>query len=689
MMKKIYISMVLFLSLAVPASAAAIGNVQIGGTVEGGVLNADVNSKDGGRFEEFRDMDDRFVATLHLDLEKNSYFLRMDAEDLASDNRAIDFNGGDYGKFAYTLYYNEMPHNYSYDAKSFFQGLGTDRLTAPTNPLNNDPWETSTATWSTFDYSVQHKKYGAEVEISLLSPFFITVGAERREQEGTRPYSVRENIEVPYPVSFETDNLNVKFGYLKRNVSASLSGYVSSFTNNNKFMYWEDPSPSGSSAANIPQNSVLDPDNDYYRLSGDLSWRGLPLQSTVALSAGLAKLKNSVSAGDYNVSASTIGSTFSALNQTSFDGEINYNSFSLTAVSLPVEKLNTRLYYRYTAKDNDSSRIYYNSTSGDNAKELLSYNRQTAGIEAGYRLPFKTRAAAGYEYMTIDRSTEAKSYTNGSTTFYRYDNAESTTDNMVFVKLKNTSLAWLTAKLKYKHLERDSDYTEDYNSSQYSARFDVLDKSVNEWKLGFEVYPLNSLDFGLDFTYKKTDYDDNRDSRTEDIRKNIYADVSWHPVRKVTISSFAGVETVETDANRITNLDTSPVYAQTIDDKFWTFGVALNVPDIIRKLSLDVSWRYQDFDGSVQFDNSLTNTSLVDIDDSDDSTKKTLEAKAVYAINPHLSVTLSYLYEKYKYRDIGFNNYQYILNGVDYYSGLYANPDYEANAGYLLLTYKL
>lgn len=688
MMKKIYLSMVLFLSFAVPSMAASTGDVQVQGMVEGGVRGVDVNSKDSAKFQEFRDIDDDVLATLQLDLQKSSYFLKMDAVSPGSDDESMDINGGDYGKFEYTLYYDEMPHNYSFNAISFYRGIGTDRLVAPSNPLNDDDWESSTATWSTFDYTVQHRKYGGEITISLPSSLFISAGVEHRDQEGTRPYSVRENVEVPYPVSFDMDNLNLKIGYLTKNMSASLSGYLSSFTNNNKSLYWEDPNPSGSDPANIPQNAVLDPDNDYFKLSGDFSWRGLPLKSALALSAGYATLENSVSASRYNVSEATIGSDFVTLNRTKFEGDIGYTSFSASVVSRPIQKLNTRLYYRYIEKDNDSTRIFYDADEGDNAKELLSYDKNTIGVEAGYRLPYRTRVEAGYEYMDTDRSTESSSYTNGTTRFYRYDVAESTTDDSVFVKLKNRYLDRLTARLKYKHLERDTDYASVYNSSQHVTRFDVAGKTVNEWKLGFQVYPLDGLDFGLDYTYRETDYEDVRDSRTKDTRNNIYLDASWHAFQKATISTFVGVEDVETDANRITDLEATPVYAQTIEDDFWTFGVALNVPDVINNLSLDFSWQYQDADGHVTFDNSVTGTSLVDISDSDDYTRKTLEAKAVYAINPNLSVTMRYLFEKYTFSDIGYMNYQNIL-GSDYYSGAYANQDYEANVGYLLLTYKL
>jgi len=689
MMKKVYTA-VLFLSLAAPGAAAAANEVEVQGMVEGGVQGVDVRSNNSAKFQEFRDLDDGFIGMLQLDVLKGSYFLRLDAVNPGRDDQAVEFGGGEYESFKYKFYFDEMPHNYSFNSMSFVRGIGTNRLVSPSNPLNDDAWETSTDTWSLFDYTVQHKKYGGEVKISLRSPFYVTVGAERREQEGTRPFSTRENLEVPNPISYTTDNLHLATGYLGKNISASLSGFISSFSNDNKFLYWEDPNPSGGDPANIPQNAVLDPDNDFTKLAGDFSWRGLPLRSALAVAASYANLDNSVSASEINVNAATIGSDFNTLNQTTFDGDIDYTSLSITLVSMPMERLNSRLYYRYLNKDNNSSRIFYDAEQGDNAKELLSFEKNTAGIELGYRLPYRTKVNAGYEYMNIDRSTPQPAYINGTTLFYRYDNPASTTDNTVFVKLKNSSLDWLTARLKYKHLERDSDYTGMYDpyQGQGVTRFDAADKSMDEAKLGFELYPLDSLSFGLDFTYQINDYDDNRETRTDDERKNVYLDMAWHAARKATLSVFVGYETIETGANRITDLetDTAPVYAQTVDDDFWTYGITLYAPDVVDKLSFNVSWQYQKSDGEVNFDNGLTGTSLENIEESDDYTKKTLEAKAIYAIDPKLSMTVGYLYEKFEFSDIAFANYMYIL-GTDYYSGAYFDQNYEANLGYLMLRY--
>jgi hypothetical protein len=277
---------------------------------------------------------------------------------------------------------------------------------------------------------------------------------------------------------------------------------------------------------------------------------------------------------------------------------------------------------------------------------------------------------------------------------YRYDNPSSTTDNTAFVQLKNSSLDWLTTKVKYTHLDRDSDYTGTYDpyADKGVTRFDATDKTMDEVKVGLEFYPLDSFDIGIDYTYQDNDYKDNRETRTDDKRQSVYLDMAWRAYKKATISGFLGFENTKTDANRITSLQDETIYAQTVDDDFWTYGLALNVPDIINKLTLNFSWQYQKSNGKVKFDNSFTGDTvtgrfLVDIPDSDDYSKRTFEAKAIYEIDPKFFVTVGYMYESYKYSDIAFTDYQYIL-GSDYYSGAYYDQDYTANVGYVTLGYK-
>ncbi len=131
------------------------------------------------------------------------------------------------------------------------------------------------------------------------------------------------------------------------------------------------------------------------------------------------------------------------------------------------------------------------------------------------------------------------------------------------------------------------------------------------------------------------------------------------------------------------------------DDFNWTlerlditksFGVKLEVPLLKERLNLSAGFDYQNNDGKADF--TATAVSLEDITDYDDYVKKTAKLKAEFAVKENLSLIAGYTYEKYEYDDILVNDYENIVGGNAYFSGAYADLDYEANIGYLSLNYK-
>lgn len=689
MKKKIY-STVILLSLAAPALlvAAEENKTEVHGTIE---LGAQGVSTSGNKafFQEFRDLDDGFVGGMQLDALKGAYHFEVEAQNPGADDQSFQLKGGEYEKFKYKFNYDEMVHNYTFDAITPFTGIGTKNISYIATPAD-------TATWTKFDYSVDHKSYGGELEISLNSPFYVTLGADKREQNGLRPFSVvtehtngagRKYAEVPEPISNTTDNLHLKTGYLGKAITASLTGYMSSFNNDNKYFTRSDVFAVDT---DIDKTNVLAPDNDYRKISGDFSWRDLPLGSVLAASLSHANLQNDFSAADVGWSSAMI--TTQGVNRSTFEGDIDYTNVSMALSSRPTDKLDTKIYYRYIDRDDKSTVISYGAPTDvtDNAKMLLSYEKNSLGFDLGYRFPNKNKVDAGYEYLSTDRSTAVPAWAGA--VINRHDNPESTTDDTFYLGLKNSYLDWLTAKIKYTRLERDSDIdttaiiAQGADPNRFTARFDTQDKTMDEWKLALEFYPLDSLDLGLNFTHQNNDYEENSSSRTKDDRQSVYADVTWRAVEAVTLNGFIGFEKTSIDANRIADVTVStvPNRVESTDDTFWSYGLSANIA-ATDQLSFNFSGQYDNSDGSVDF-TDLGYGALENITEFDDYTKKRLEAKAIYAIDPKLKLTLGYLYEKLKYQDYTFSDYTNIT-GTDYLSGLYADPNYEANVGYVMVSY--
>lgn len=681
-MKKKYISlMAAALLMILPAAAAgATDSAEVNGAVHLGVRGVD-DQDNSAKFQEYRDLDDGFFGDVLLDVYKDSYYMELEGDNLGLDDQNYTIKGGSYNRFKYKLFYDELPHNLSFDAKTFLSGTGSDNLSysgaAP--PPESD--------WNTFDYAIDRKSYGGRFELSLGTPFFFSVGADKLETDGLKPLasgSFSGIAEMPEPVDYTTDNITMKGGYRSRDLIVTVSGLISSFDNENLSLKWRNPFTGAAELNSLP------PENDYRKIKGMLAWKHLPALSTFTVSSSYAKLENEYTVNDLDMTAPT------GLNRSEFEGDVSYTDFSTALSSRPMAGLDTRLYYKYRDRENDSSLI--ESVAGSNEDYLFDYSRNNAGLDIGYRLPFSSRIRAGYEYLDIERTNRP--------------DVESNTDNSAYVELKNSSLEMLTAKVRYRHLERDSDQdfdlagltaTDSAYIVQFVDRYDYTDKSRDEVKLTLELYPVDSLDLGLEYTYAINDYDDVVLGRTEDRQHAVYADFSWRHATHLTLNGFAGYETSKAEATRYATRSGSGTPAQTsdptvddgnpdsylwdqdLDDDFWTYGISASMPLMAEKLRLILSWEYQKSDGESTFSSQGT-TGLEDIEDSDDYTKKLLEAKAVYLLDDKIDVTLGYAFEKYEYDDLQYEGYDYIASG-SYLSGAYLDHDYEANIGYLLVGY--
>jgi len=200
--------------------------------------------------------------------------------------------------------------------------------------------------------------------------------------------------EMPEPVDYQTNDFNLMAGYRSKTVNFTLTGVLSSFDNDNVYLNWENPDSGDTDLSALP------PENDYGKIGANLTVKQLPYFSTFSLNGSYAKLENDFSISDINLTAPT------ALNRSIFDGEIVYSNIAAAFVSRPSKELDSRIYYRYTDKDNKSDIISYEDGTDivDNASYLYDYTRNDAGINIGYKLPWRTKAEIGYEYQDVDRN---------------------------------------------------------------------------------------------------------------------------------------------------------------------------------------------------------------------------------------------------------------------------------------------
>ena len=132
------------------------------------------------KFTEYRDLRESggLYGRARLNYDTDKYFMNFNARDFGYDTQKYELEGGMWGKFKYDLSYEEIPHNMTFDAKTFFVGAGDYTLIGAPN--------TNVATWNTFDYSIERRQFGAGFKAehvqTVLPRCLISTGGKEGDQ---------------------------------------------------------------------------------------------------------------------------------------------------------------------------------------------------------------------------------------------------------------------------------------------------------------------------------------------------------------------------------------------------------------------------------------------------------------------------------------------------------------------------
>ena len=378
-------------------------------TAQGQLVHVNGNE---AKFDEYADTKDGIYGAIGLRYEKDSYFMRFNACDIGYDTQKYTLDGGMWGKLKYDLFYDEIPHNITFGAKTFFSGVGGPSLT-----INGNPDDVST--WHSFDYQTERKRYGGGVKLDILKPFFLDISAQSEKKEGIKPaggggFLGTGPFELPEPIDYRTDTVKVEGGYSKKPFFASLSYFYSKFENDNQNLDFINPDLGPG-----PDSITLPPDNKYYKVA----FKGavfLPLNTKFSLNAGTAKTKSEA-----------IGNTVLGIDN--FRGKVDTGNLDMVLTSNPVSFLDGRLFYKYYDRDNKS----------ENVDDHLGWTDRSFGGQFVFKLPASIRLTAGY--------------TNKRTTYEDRFDAKKRTDDIYSADLAWSGLNFAVFRLGYEKLHRSND----------------------------------------------------------------------------------------------------------------------------------------------------------------------------------------------------------------------------------------
>jgi len=632
---------------------------------------SDLHGKEGGKakFTEYRDLreDGAVFGRARFNLDTDKYFINFNVGDFAYDTQYYTVDGGMWGKFKFDLFYDEIPHNITFDARTPFLGAGHDLLVGTPN-LNP-------ATWNTFDYSILRHQYGGGFKVDVIRPFFLDFSFERENREGIKPTGAAETspggraFELPEPVDYVTNNLKVSAGYSKKPLFLSFNYLHSDFSNSNTSLGLP---PN----FNAPNAFSLPPDNTYDKgaFKGAVS---LPFNTRFSTNLGFARGRSE------NTSVlSIIGSGYT--------GKVDNVNYDFTLTSNPVRFLDVKAYYKYYKRFNKSD-----DPTGV-ADIFLNYKISTYGGELGFRLPEHFYLSGGYKYVSTDRNKKGET-----------DPLEilpSNLDNIFYADLKWSGVDFMEARVGYERLERDAHYKTAASEAYPAKRFAYAAQKRDMVKAMVDIFPLDNLNLGVEYRFKNTDYSDTTFGLKSDKRHefDISADYKIGKIGKVY--GYGDYGWVKFNQLQFEGTTLLPWEADQWD-KTWGYGIGAEIYVIPKKLTLIFQHDYLKSNGSVDFalNNGLfgvggiplppvANQDNIDITRWDDYTLYSISIKAVYNFTKSLAAMVGYAYERFWYSDAQLNNYNFIPNGAAtnsaFLTGAYKDQSYRANVVFGGMSYK-
>lgn len=691
------------LAAAIPAALAQ----QVTGSASLGGIATDVTGANPWRFGEYRDMDDGVLGGFSLRADYGPWHHNLFGENVGRDDQYLSARGGRYGLFKYSVYADDVIHNWTFGAITPFTGVGSNNLTFAGTTASTD-----TATWNRFDYGIQHRNAGgfAEASPGIDSPFYFRVTGNRKRTDGLRPLGAPGTspggpvYEMPLPVDWTQTDVSGEAGYSSKAVHVSVSALLSRFRDNNNFLNWRNPIIT--TGANTEWNSISS-DNDLRRLGVNAVFRKLPMGSTLALRATRTTIESSIPVQPTWISVSgTTGNVRQGNpSSTAWDGDVENTSFSAALNSNWARGLDSKVYYNYYERENNSAHVVYTPSGPGTGgacdfnpvtaaalttctTEFLHFEKKNFGVEVGYRVARDNKLTLGVDYMDTER--ERVDFDRSRETRYS-------------VEWKSAMLGSVDTRVKYTRMERDSEFLRgNYPNlfERYTYRFDAASLSRNQVKVAFDFSPVEMLELGADFIYKRNNYKDVVFGRNKDSRGEMNLSASYGDAKVLRVTGFFDYEKVRYDSSHwVGAIATYPIpntagtaypWSASVRDKNYLIGAAADWAAMPR-LKVTVSAIHQKTDGAVDFQSLNNFGNPQAINNYENVRKTTLNLKGTYAVMKSLDVTVGAAYEKYDLDDVQFNGYiNNIRTGTtqNYFSGAYAFTSYKASIVYATVTYR-
>lgn len=433
-----------------------------------GVGDDHVSSK----FQEFRDVRSGITAGLDGHFRSGNTYLNFVGRQIGRKDQDFVLDGGQAGIYQYALAYNETPHNYAFDARSLWAGIGTGNLLLPDgmqtdlqNSASNADLAAKTlryvnsgAEW--VDLALHRQNIGAEFSVIATYPFVLKAAASNESRDGVRPWSASFGfgnfVELPWPVKYDTQDVRIMAELAKpeSRYYASAGYRYSNFIDHIQTLTFDNPYRIADAAGGLnctfncgpaTGRMALYPSNQYNELNATVAIKKLPLNSTfnAYVSAGFMRqdedlLPFSTNSAD-PLMRSPVNPSFNATDPAGLPRDSAETSMDTRTVSMRwtsdfSKKTRFTAQYRYYGLSNDETPftmyqfvrededIRNPETAGGTYKTVLAeYSKHTATLEGTYQITPFSKASAVYTFERMNREQREVEWTKDNKLKLEYD----------------------------------------------------------------------------------------------------------------------------------------------------------------------------------------------------------------------------------------------------------------------------
>jgi MtrB/PioB family decaheme-associated outer membrane protein len=256
------------------------------GWIEGGVLGTFGQRTKSASFQEYSDWSNGPILTsagFLTENRKTAWYLSGLAENVGRDDEYFQLKTGRYGVYNVTAFFDSIPQVYSTEAKSLWNGVGTNNLTLRGGLVPGSSTaaqvDSVLATVAPTELKVTREKAGLSFTYSPWDDIETFFQVSNEQRNGTQPISATfgypfENgaTQIIEPIHYNTLDVTSALRYKEDDLQANLTYTGSFFRNSMAALTWQNPGLAqvGPGSYIPPQGLLsLPPSNNFNTLKAD------------------------------------------------------------------------------------------------------------------------------------------------------------------------------------------------------------------------------------------------------------------------------------------------------------------------------------------------------------------------------------------------------------------------------------